>query len=126
MLDLDNFKQVNDTLGHPVGDRVIEEVATVLGGRMRETDVLARVGGDEFAIVLPECDAEEARQVGETIASAIRDHVAQPDGVPHVTASLGIAIFGPGTGASFESVQSDADAAMYAAKGAGRDGVYVA
>ena len=80
MLDLDNFKQVNDTLGHPIGDRVIEEIAGVLGGRTRETDVLARLGGDEFAIVLPHCDAAEAQQVAETIATAIREHVPQTDG----------------------------------------------
>jgi diguanylate cyclase (GGDEF)-like protein len=126
MLDLDNFKQVNDTLGHPVGDRVIEEIAMILGGRTRETDVLARVGGDEFAIVLPDCDAEEAQRVAETIVSAIREHVPRPEGVPKITASLGIAVFGPGTEAGFESVQRDADAAMYAAKEAGRDGVRVA
>ena len=126
MLDLDNFKQVNDTLGHPVGDRVIEEVAGVLGGRTRETDVLARVGGDEFAIVLPDCDVEEARRVGETIAAAIREHVPQPEGLPQITASLGIALFGPDTDATFQSVQQDADIAMYAAKDDGRDGVRIA
>ena len=61
MLDLDHFKQVNDTLGHPAGDRVIAEIAEVLRGRARETDVLARLGGDEFAIVLPRCSSAEAR-----------------------------------------------------------------
>ena len=126
MLDLDNFKRVNDTLGHPVGDRVIEEIAGVLGRRTRETDVLARVGGDEFAIVLPRCDAEEARQVGETITTAIREHVPKPEGVPQITASVGIAMFGAGTDASFESVQAEADAAMYTAKEGGRDGVRLA
>jgi diguanylate cyclase (GGDEF)-like protein len=126
MLDLDNFKQVNDTLGHPIGDRVIGEIAGVLDRRMRETDVLARVGGDEFAIVLPHCDAEEARTVGDTITTAIREHIPQPEGVPQITASIGIALFGAGTDATFDSVLTDADAAMYEAKQAGRDGVRLA
>jgi diguanylate cyclase (GGDEF)-like protein len=126
LLDLDNFKPVNDTLGHPIGDRVIEEIAGVLGRRMRETDVLARIGGDEFAFVLPQCDATEARTVADTITTAIREHVPQPEGVPKITASIGIALFGAGTDASFDSILADADAAMYAAKQAGRDGVRLA
>jgi diguanylate cyclase (GGDEF)-like protein len=126
MLDLDNFKRVNDSLGHPVGDRVIEEIAGVLGGRTRESDVLARVGGDEFAIVLPNSGEAEAQQVAESIATAIREHVPQPEEVPQITISVGIALFGAGTEASFDSVLSDADAAMYAAKDAGRDGVRLA
>jgi diguanylate cyclase (GGDEF)-like protein len=125
-LDLDNFKQVNDTLGHPVGDRVIEEIAGVLGGRTRETDLLARIGGDEFAIVLPNSDSEEAQLVGETIATAVREHVPQPAEVPQITVSVGIAMFGPGTEASFDSLLAEADAAMYAAKAKGRDRVRLA
>ena len=125
MLDLDNFKQVNDTLGHPIGDRVIEGIAEVLRSRMRETDVLARLGGDEFAIVLPRCSPEEARGVADAITEAIRQHVP-PSDVPPITASVGIAMFGEGTTASFESVMADADAAMYAAKAAGRDAVRLA
>jgi diguanylate cyclase (GGDEF)-like protein len=123
MLDLDNFKQVNDTLGHPIGDRVIEEIAGILRGRMRETDVLARLGGDEFAIVLPRCDAGEARGVAEAIATGIREHVPHKEGVPPITASIGIAMFGEGSHTDFDLVMSDADAAMYAAKEAGRDAV---
>jgi diguanylate cyclase (GGDEF)-like protein len=125
MVDLDNFKQVNDTLGHPIGDRVIGEIAGVLQARTRETDVLARLGGDEFAIVLPHCGVGEARSVAEEIAAAIREHVPGEDGVPQITASIGIAMFGPELRTSFESVQVDADTAMYAAKEAGRDGVRV-
>jgi diguanylate cyclase (GGDEF)-like protein len=125
-LDLDNFKQVNDTLGHPVGDRVIEEIAGVLGGRTRETDVLARIGGDEFAIVLPNCDSEEAQRVGETIATAVREHVPQPPEVPRITISVGIAMFGTEPDAGIESLIAEADAAMYAAKATGRDKVRLA
>jgi diguanylate cyclase (GGDEF)-like protein len=121
MLDLDRFKLVNDTLGHPIGDRVIEEIAGVLRRRTRETDVLARLGGDEFAIVLPRCNEKEARTVAEAIASGIREHAPEVEGLPPLSASIGIAIFGVGDHVSFESVLKDADAAMYAAKEAGRD-----
>jgi diguanylate cyclase (GGDEF)-like protein len=125
MLDLDNFKEVNDSLGHPVGDRVIEEIAGVLRGRMRETDVLARLGGDEFAIVLPRCGDVEAQNVAAAIAKAVREHVPKRDGVPGITASIGIAMFDGGPRASLETVIAEADAAMYAAKDAGRDAVRV-
>jgi diguanylate cyclase (GGDEF)-like protein len=105
---------------------VIEEIAGVLGHRTRETDVLARVGGDEFAIVLPHCDAAEARIVAETITTAIREHIPRTEDAPPITASVGVAMFGPGTEATFETVLTDADAAMYEAKDAGRDGVRLA
>ena len=123
MLDLDHFKQVNDTLGHPAGDRVIAEIAAVLRRRTRETDVLARLGGDEFAIVLPRCDLEEAQSVATEIATAIREHSHAEEDVPPITVSIGIAPFGPDTQMSFESVLARADAAMYEAKGSGRDAV---
>jgi len=123
MLDLDHFKQVNDTLGHAAGDRVIAAVADVLRERARETDVLARLGGDEFAVVLPRCDAGEAEAVAGKIGAAIREHLAAEDGSPRITASIGIAPFGTATPANYEAVLGQADAAMYAAKGAGRDTV---
>jgi diguanylate cyclase (GGDEF)-like protein len=123
MLDIDNFKQVNDTLGHPVGDRVIAEIAGVLRARMRVTDVVARLGGDEFAIVLPNCDAAEARSVAEAIATAIREHAPREEGAPRLTASVGIAMFGADPRLSTESLEEEADAALYEAKRAGRDAV---
>jgi diguanylate cyclase (GGDEF)-like protein len=123
MLDLDHFKQVNDTLGHPAGDRVIAEIGAVLLSRTRETDVLARLGGDEFAIVLPRCDLEEAEAVAIEIATAVREHMYTEQGIPPITASIGIAPFGPKTLMNFESVLAKADAAMYTAKGSGRDAV---
>ncbi|HET7574145.1 MAG TPA: diguanylate cyclase [Solirubrobacterales bacterium] len=125
MLDLDHFKQVNDTLGHPAGDRVIAEIAAVLRNRTRETDVLARLGGDEFAIVLPRCDLAEAQSVAEEIAGAIRERMDAENDVPPITASIGVAPFGTGRRLSYESVLANADAAMYEAKGSGRDAVRV-
>ena len=125
-LDLDNFKQVNDTLGHPIGDRVIAEIAGVLGGRTRETDVLARIGGDEFAIVLPNCDSEEAQRVGETIATAVREHVPQPArSAPHHGQRRHRDVRSNGA-EDIGSLIAEADAAMYAAKARGRDGVRLA
>jgi diguanylate cyclase (GGDEF)-like protein len=124
MLDLDHFKRVNDTHGHPAGDRVIKEIATVLRRRTRESDTLARLGGDEFAVVLPRCSRAEARVVAEAIAGAIRDH--RPDsGIEPITVSVGVAMFGEDPRTSASTVVSEADTAMYAAKDGGRDGVRV-
>ena len=125
MLDLDNFKQVNDTLGHPAGDRTIAEIAGVLSGRMRETDSVGRLGGDEFAIVLPRCDLDEAEEIADAIASSIRLHAPAGEAAPPITASIGIATFGPRS-ESYDAVLSAADNAMYEAKRAGRDNVRVA
>ncbi len=125
MLDLDNFKQVNDTLGHPAGDRTIADIAGVLSGRMRTTDVVARLGGDEFAIVLPRCELDEAEDIAEAIATSIRMHTRPGEAAPPITASIGIATFGP-QAESAEAVLSAADGAMYEAKRAGRDSVRVA
>jgi diguanylate cyclase (GGDEF)-like protein len=122
MLDLDNFKQVNDTLGHPAGDRVIADIAGVLRGRMRETDVVARLGGDEFAIVLPRCELDEAEEIAEAIAKEVRLHTSPGEAVPPITASIGITTFGPGSGDD-DTVLSAADRALYEAKRAGRNTV---
>ncbi len=123
MLDLDHFKQVNDTLGHPAGDRVIAEIAEAMRGRARETDVLARLGGDEFAVILPRCSLEEAQAVATEIATAVRERMSSEAGMPPVTTSIGIAPFGPEWKLSYEAVLAKADAALYAAKGSGRDTV---
>jgi diguanylate cyclase (GGDEF)-like protein len=125
MLDLDHFKRVNDMLGHPAGDRVLAEIAMVLRGRARETDVLARIGGDEFAIVLPRCELKEAEEVAGEITAAIRQRISAERDVPAITASIGIAPFGAGRRLSYESVLGRADTALYEAKGAGRDKVRV-
>jgi diguanylate cyclase (GGDEF)-like protein len=125
MLDLDHFKQVNDTHGHPAGDQLIREIAGVLRQRSRESDVLARLGGDEFAVVLPHCSASEARVVADVIATAIREHQPSGEGVEPLTASVGVAMFGERARTSPSAVVTEADAAMYAAKDGGRDGVRV-
>lgn len=125
MLDVDRFKRVNDTLGHAAGDRVLAEIAAILLSRARETDVVGRFGGDEFAIVLPSCDLDEARSVAGEIAGAIRERVAAEAELPPITVSIGVAAFGTGQRLSYEAVLARADAAMYAAKEDGRDSVQV-
>jgi diguanylate cyclase (GGDEF)-like protein len=125
MLDLDRFKSVNDSHGHPAGDRLIEEVADVLRRRTREGDVLGRLGGDEFAIALPSCRPDEANVVAEAIVAAIREHEPADPEVEAVTASVGVAVFGIDHLMSYATLVSEADTAMYAAKDAGGDGFRV-
>jgi diguanylate cyclase (GGDEF)-like protein len=124
MLDLDRFKQVNDSHGHPAGDEVIKAVAETLRKRTRASDSLARLGGDEFAVILPRCSREEALIAAEAIADEIRGHHSE-DGRAPLTVSIGVAVFGTDQKASVATIVSDADAAMYAAKDDGRDAVRI-
>ncbi len=118
LIDLDHFKCVNDSLGHKAGDDLLKEVATALKRRMRQTDVLARVGGDEFAVLLPQTAAEEARVVAAGIVDGLRRQVeVAGERAIHVTASVGVALF---DGLGPEELLTRADLAMYDAKAAGR------
>jgi diguanylate cyclase (GGDEF)-like protein/PAS domain S-box-containing protein len=122
LLDLDNFKGVNDMLGHQAGDDLIRSVAGVLRGRLRDTDVVARLGGDEFAILLPQVDGAQAEKVAADLAEAVRRHAITVGGRPlRVTASIGLAALGRRE-LTAEEVLVEADIAMYRAKEAGRDG----
>jgi diguanylate cyclase (GGDEF)-like protein len=124
ILDIDDFKRVNDSRGHPAGDRLIQEVAGVLRQRTRRSDTLARLGGDEFAVILPRCSREEAQIAGEAIAREVREYRSGERAEP-VTVSVGVAMFGDDPRTSAATVFSEADTAMYAAKDEGRDGVRV-
>ena len=125
MLDLDHFKQVNDTRGHPAGDRLIKGIAGVLRRRTRESDLLARLGGDEFAVLLPTSRPAEANLVAEVIVAAVRDYRGEEEGFEPITCSVGVAIFGEDPLMSYPTLLSEADTAMYAAKDAGGDGFRV-
>jgi diguanylate cyclase (GGDEF)-like protein/PAS domain S-box-containing protein len=118
VLDLDNFKHVNDTHGHHAGDALLSEVADGLRERVRETDVLARLGGDEFAVLLPVETAAQAEVAAAALVAVVRER-GQAHGV---TASLGVAPV-DATVTDGEELLVRADRAMYAAKAAGRDGV---
>ena len=123
LLDLDGFKEVNDTWGHLAGDALLSWLATVLRGRLREADLVARWGGDEFALLLPHTDGRAAGALARELCEVVR-HAALPyEGRPiRVTASLGVALF-PDHGATVEDLLAQADRALYRAKARGRDGV---
>jgi diguanylate cyclase (GGDEF)-like protein/PAS domain S-box-containing protein len=122
MLDVDNFKEINDTLGHRAGDDTVRAVASVLRRRLRSTDVLARLGGDEFAVVLPEADGDQAVAVAADLLEALRLTPLFVAGRrARVTTSAGVAMFEPGGDADAEQMLAFADLAMYEAKEAGRD-----
>lgn len=124
-IDLDNFKYINDTLGHQKGDEILIKFACLLRARVRETDVLARLGGDEFAIILPFTDAYRAQSIAMQILELATGNThANNDGLPGVTASVGIALF-PEHGEDAEKLLAAADIAMYMAKGKGRNCVCV-
>lgn len=124
MLDLDGFKQINDTLGHEKGDRVLQEIARRLHTNTFEHDIAARVGGDEFAVVVRELrEVEDVSSVGHRLREALIRPI-DIDGVPRfIGASIGAAVFGQ-HGRSSEELLRSADAAMYGAKRA-REGVRV-
>ena len=120
-IDLDNFKTVNDTLGHTAGDEVLLEMAKRLCSCVRADDTVARLGGDEFSMVLSELRRpEDAGRVAEKIISAVQRPMSI-SGVPiEVSASIGIALY-PADGIDAESLLRNADSAMYRAKEAGRN-----
>lgn len=126
-IDLDGFKSINDTHGHLFGSRALVEAAAVIRSSARETDVVARFGGDEFALVLPDTGGEGAYAVGERI----RERIAAfkflvGDGLDiHLTASLGVATL-PDAAASVEELVQAADMAMYHVKESGKNGIHVA
>jgi diguanylate cyclase (GGDEF)-like protein len=120
-VDLDQFKDVNDTLGHLVGDQLLVHIAGLLRERLRETDIIARMGGDEFAILLPHTDADQAQALGRSIIDALqRSTITADERTISVTASVGIALF-PEHGVNVGDLLARADLAMYQAKENGRN-----
>jgi diguanylate cyclase (GGDEF)-like protein len=128
MLDLDEFKAINDTLGHAVGDQVLMAVGNRITSCLREVDLAGRMGGEEFALVLPETPWEAAAEVAERIVRSIGGHPVDVAGAQvRVTASAGVAeqsADDSGALSSFDVALMHADQAMYAAKREGRNRVH--
>ena len=123
MLDLDDFKLVNDTFGHLFGDRVLTWAAEVIRSTLRLSDIAARYGGDEFALILPDTDADEARRAAERILDAFRERpfVGEKRGPVPIAASIGVATF-PADGRTGTELIAAADVALYKVKrGGGHD-----
>jgi len=120
MIDLDGFADINNTYGHPAGDATLRAVARTLGHELREADIAARYGGDEFAVILPETTMEDAALIAERLHLSITEQQIQEHGVPiRISASIGVAS-APEHGWAREDLVRAADQAAYAAKRSGK------
>jgi diguanylate cyclase (GGDEF)-like protein/PAS domain S-box-containing protein len=125
MIDLDNFRYVNETHGHNTGDELVASLAGALPRHLRDTDILARFGGDEFAVLLSPCTEQSARKLADELLRAVREHELEVGGSPlRISASIGVVTFS-GTATNATELLSDVDRAMYQSKEAGRDRVTV-
>ncbi|ROR34154.1 putative bifunctional diguanylate cyclase/phosphodiesterase [Inmirania thermothiophila] len=121
MFDLDNFKHINDTFGHPVGDLVLREVGRLVQEGLRTTDLAVRLGGDEFAVILPETEPEAGVAVAAKLHRRLTEaEIALPTGTTRVTVSMGVVSY-PRNGDSPQALHGAMDVAMYEAKRAGKN-----
>ena len=125
MIDADRFKAINDTHGHAAGDTVLRDLAGVIASTVREIDTAARVGGEEFAVLLPSTDRARATALAHRLCVAVRERVVCVDGAEiRYTVSAGVSTMRQGT-TGLDVLMKQADDALYEAKGAGRDRVEV-
>jgi diguanylate cyclase (GGDEF)-like protein len=123
MLDLDHFKRINDTFGHPIGDVVLQSVARLCLNNVRQIDIMGRYGGEEFILLLPETDSPSAVQAAERLRTLVeRKDIETPKGSLSVTISIGVATLTEGI-KSLEKLIDQADEALLQAKGEGRNRV---
>jgi two-component system, cell cycle response regulator len=121
VIDIDNFKHINDTYGHSVGDRAIQSIAEHMKHSLRVMDTAARIGGEEFAVILPECEPEDAIHAATRIHSTLNPlALAIEDTILQLTASAGLVWNNPNLAESSAALVSKADQEMYRAKRSGR------
>ncbi|WDT79380.1 MAG: GGDEF domain-containing protein [Candidatus Manganitrophus sp.] len=118
IIDLDRFKEINDSLGHPAGDAVLQEVGVRLKRALRDSDTVARIGGDEFAVILPNVNREGGRAAIRKILTALKEPFVLDGGSLFVCASVGMVLF-PEHGKEALALIRRADEAMYRAKQSG-------
>jgi diguanylate cyclase (GGDEF)-like protein len=131
MVDIDFFKKINDAHGHSTGDLVLQALSGLFERELREVDIVGRLGGEEFAIVLPQTDGTNAIEVAERLRQGVADTgIVRPQGLPiHFTISIGVAVLQASTvtvlqgATNIEILLSQADKALYAAKRTGRNRV---
>jgi diguanylate cyclase (GGDEF)-like protein len=126
IIDIDGLKEVNDSLGHHAGDNLIQQIAKILRERVRVTDIVARLSGDELAVLMPQTDAEGAAQLGEDLRIQVEERAQPSPELAAVTISVGIALYGGEQPGGPEAVLIAADQAMYRAKAEGRNQVAIA
>jgi diguanylate cyclase (GGDEF)-like protein len=126
MIDLDHFKEINDSLGHGAGDRLLMDASDRLRRCVRDSDTVARLGGDEFAVILTEFTTlQEVEAVADRIVHTLSQGFHLGAGERHISGSIGIAIY-PQHGSTSEALSLHADAALYRVKERGRNGYCVA
>jgi diguanylate cyclase (GGDEF)-like protein len=121
IIDIDGLKAINDSLGHHAGDNLIRHVAAIMRERVRNTDIVARLSGDEFAVLMPQSDTAGALQLGEDLRAQVAEDAAAGLDTDQATISVGITMFGGERGVGAEAVLVAADQAMYRAKEGGRN-----
>jgi two-component system cell cycle response regulator len=127
MVDLDKFKSINDSFGHPAGDAVLQQASRRLSACVRTYDHVGRYGGEEFLIVLPNCDGDQARKLSERLRQSVADTPMHAEGNElHITCSLGVALTDTPNGIGVAALVHAADEALYRAKQAGRNCVQLA
>jgi diguanylate cyclase (GGDEF)-like protein len=121
IIDIDGLKAANDSLGHHAGDNLIRQIARIMRERVRATDIVARLSGDEFAVLMPQTDTAGALQLGEDLRAQVAENAAPTPDADNATISVGITMFGSKRDVGAEAVLVAADQAMYRAKEDGRN-----